>query len=156
MPASTFFFQLEIPALYPPHHTGNTPHNDSAYCMHYFTFHWRMIFVFYMGKLLYFQGSRFSLVFLWHLSELNHEAYFSCVFDHCGGSVLQIIILSRPRGRDRDSSREKGEMRPIITMLQSLSILKLPLLFYFQYHKRLFFSFLFRRQPQSTRKGPLS
>lgn len=123
--------------------------------MRYFIFLWRMIFVSYMGKLLYFQGSRFSLVFLWHFPELNLGAYFSCVFDLCGGSVLQIITLSRPTRRGGDSSREQREMRPVIPMLQSLSILKLLLLFYFQYHKRLFFSNFFKRQPHDTRKGGL-
>ena len=34
-----------------------------------------------MGKLLYFQGSRFCLVFLWHFPEQNHGACFSCVCD---------------------------------------------------------------------------
>lgn len=34
-----------------------------------------------MRKLLYFQGSRVSLVFLWHFPEESHGACFSCVCD---------------------------------------------------------------------------
>lgn len=33
----------------------------------------------FMEKLLYFQGSRFSLGFLWHFPEWSHEACFSWV-----------------------------------------------------------------------------
>ena len=50
-------------------------------------------------KLLYFQGSRFSLGFLCHFSEWSHEACFSCVYWHYWGGVrvTEIVTLSRPR-----------------------------------------------------------
>ena len=55
-----------------------------------------------MEKLLYFQGSRFSLGFLCHFSEWSHEACFSCVYDTTGvGYVLQRLLHCPDPGRGK-------------------------------------------------------
>lgn len=101
-----------------------------------------------LGKLLYFQGSRFSLVFLWHFPEQSHGACFSCLWHHCGVVLLQrllpcpdpgrrskvrehgdgkqprglfsLLIILLSRGRCGVSLKEQREMRPVILMLHCL------------------------------------
>lgn len=109
--------------------------------MYYFIFLWRMIFVSYMGKLLYFQGSRFSLVFLWHFPELNlglifHVSLISVVvlcyrLLHCPDPRGVVGFLQRAKRDETCHSYASVFVYFEITITFLFSISQAPLLFQF-------------------------
>lgn len=130
----------------------------------------------YMRKLLYFQGSRVSLVFLWHFPEQSHGACFSCVCDTivvvlcCRDCYTVQIQGGRSEVREHGERKEPGgtfsftsyftfkggdvaiplksqERRPCILMLlQSLSILKALVLFFPSITQQALLSIFFKRK----------
>lgn len=77
-------------------------------------------FVFYEGKLLYFQGSRFSPVFLWHFSELSHGLFFMCldttVVVQCY-RVCYPVQIEGGRGEVREHGDGRSTRRAFFSLL---------------------------------------